>query len=63
MKHVLKRALNVVFMYSHTERVALAEPGFGQGGGGARNFFRDFAKVAKWSRAGEPILAGVQGPP
>ena len=30
----------------------LADPGFGQGGG-PRNFFRDFADVAKWSRASE----------
>ena len=31
---------------------ALADPGFGRGGG-LRNFVRDFADVAKWSRASE----------
>ena len=31
----------------------LADPGFGQGGGGPRNFSRDFADVAKWSQANE----------
>ena len=43
---------------------ALADPGFGQGGG-PRNFFRDFADVAKRSQVSEAsqYWQGVQGPP
>ena len=34
------------------KNVPVADPGFGQGGG-PRNFFRDFADVAKRSRGSE----------
>ena len=42
--------------------MSVADPGFGQGG--AKNFSRDFADVAKQSgERSEPIVAGAQGPP